>query len=84
MTGTDSARLPRSGRSFGLADAMAFVAATAAGFASYRVCTEQWAGLGPIPFSRQPDLWMIKTLYQIMTWAPLWLAPWTASVLLLV
>ncbi|AGA28428.1 hypothetical protein [Singulisphaera acidiphila] len=73
----------RTGRTFGLVDAMAFIAAIAAGFASYRVCIERWAGLGPIPFSRQPDLWPIEFLYGFTTWVPLWLAPWTVALLLL-
>jgi hypothetical protein len=71
------------GRAFGLADAIILIAATSTGFASHRVCTARWAGLGQIPFFRQPDLWVIEILYQIMTWVPLWLGPWTAALLIL-
>ena len=83
MAGTGDAGCPRPGRGFSLVDAMTLGAATAAGFASYRVCTDRWAGLGPIPFHRQPDLWVIESLHRIVTWTPLWLAPGTAGLLVL-
>lgn len=83
MTETSGEASQRSLRRFGLVDAMTFIAATSAGFASYRICTDRWAGLGPIPFPRQPDLWAIGLLYRVATWTPLWLAPWTAALLIL-
>ena len=71
----------RSDRSFGVVDAAVLVVVLAVGFASYRVCKEQWAGMRAIPFSRQPDEWPTELIDAMMTWVPLWLTPATVALL---
>ncbi|AGA28431.1 hypothetical protein [Singulisphaera acidiphila] len=83
MTSTAHAVSSRSARAFGLVDAMVLIAATAVGFASYRVCKDSWAGLGGIPLFRNSNTWLIAFLYRATTWASLWLVPWTVALLLL-
>jgi len=81
LDANDDAKHGRSGRTFGVVDAMVLVVVMAVGFASYRVCKEQWAGMRAIPFFRQPDEWPTELIDAMMTWVPLWLAPGTVALL---